>query len=156
MAHSLSLSLLCLPIWAVLHYLYMYMVALLALRILYVVALVCFVFVPWFFPSCILRHARRQGDIYFPCPADHDQDGQPYPVDPYSATCDDHAYIHTYIHIKRSNSLILIIEQRRQNFPKCAHDYRTLDLEYHAFVIKGDFLLKCVQQNAIPQNLVFT
>ena len=50
-AHSLSLSLLCLPIWAVLHYIYMYMVAFLALRILYVVAtLVCFVFVPWFSP----------------------------------------------------------------------------------------------------------
>ena len=46
----LSLSLLCLPIWAVLHHLYMYMVAFLALRILYVVALVCFVFVPWLFP----------------------------------------------------------------------------------------------------------
>ena len=33
----LSLSLLSLPIWAVLHHLYMYMVAFLALRILYVV-----------------------------------------------------------------------------------------------------------------------
>ena len=40
----LSLSLLCLPIWAVLHHLYMYMVAFLALRILYVLALVCFCF----------------------------------------------------------------------------------------------------------------
>ena len=40
----LSLSLLCLPIWAVLHHLYMYMVAFLALRILYVVALDCFCF----------------------------------------------------------------------------------------------------------------
>ena len=40
----LSLSLLCLPIWAVLHHLYMYMVAFLALRILYVVALVRFCF----------------------------------------------------------------------------------------------------------------
>ena len=49
-AHSLSLSLLCLPIWVVLHYLYMYMVAFLALRVL-VVAMVCFVFVPRFFPS---------------------------------------------------------------------------------------------------------
>ena len=46
----LSLSLLCLPIWAVLHhYLYMYMVAFLALRILYVVALVCFCFCPLVF-----------------------------------------------------------------------------------------------------------
>ena len=50
-AHSLSLSLLCLPIWVVLHYLHMYMVAFLALRVLYVAALVCFVFFPWFFPS---------------------------------------------------------------------------------------------------------
>ena len=46
----LSLSLLSLPIWAVLHHIYMYMVAFLALRILYVVALVCFLFfVPCFF-----------------------------------------------------------------------------------------------------------
>ena len=36
----------------------------------------------------ILRHARRQ--CYFPCSADHEQDWQPYPVDPYSDT-----YIHT-------------------------------------------------------------
>ena len=53
----------------------------------------------------ILRHARGQGDIHFPCSADHDQDWQPYPVDPYSSPiyiymiiCDDHTYIyiHTY------------------------------------------------------------
>ena len=46
----------------------------------------------------ILRHARGQGDVHFLCSADHDQDWQPYPVDPYSAICDDHTYIHTYIH----------------------------------------------------------
>ena len=45
----------------------------------------------------ILRHAREQGNIHFPCSADHEQDWQPYPVDPYSAICDDHTYIHTYI-----------------------------------------------------------
>ena len=32
----------------------------------------------------ILRHERRQGDIHFSCSADHVQDWQPYPVDPYS------------------------------------------------------------------------
>ena len=42
----------------------------------------------------ILRHARGQGNINFPCSADHEQDWQPYPVDAYSAICDDHAYIH--------------------------------------------------------------
>ena len=43
----------------------------------------------------ILRHVRGQGKIPFPCSADHGQDWQPYPVDPYSAICDDHTYIHT-------------------------------------------------------------
>ena len=43
----------------------------------------------------ILRHARGQGNVHFPCPADHEQDWQPYPVDPYSAICDDHTYIQT-------------------------------------------------------------
>ena len=33
------------------------------------------------------------GEYYFPCSADHEQDWQPYPVDPYSAICDDHTYI---------------------------------------------------------------
>ena len=45
----------------------------------------------------ILRHARGQGNIHFPCSAEHEQDWQPYPVDPFSAICDDHTYIHTYI-----------------------------------------------------------
>ena len=45
----------------------------------------------------IFRHARGQGNIHFPCSADHEQDWQPYPVDPYSAICDDHTYIHTYM-----------------------------------------------------------
>ena len=44
----------------------------------------------------ILRHGRGQGNIIFPCSADHEQDWQPYPVDPYSAICDDYTYIHTY------------------------------------------------------------
>ena len=41
----------------------------------------------------ILRHARGRGNSNFPCSADHEQDWQPYPVDPYSAICDDHAYM---------------------------------------------------------------
>ena len=45
----------------------------------------------------ILRHARGQGNINFPCSADHEQDWQRYPVDPYFALCDDHTYIQTDI-----------------------------------------------------------
>ena len=45
----------------------------------------------------ILRREWGQGNIFiFPCAVDHEQDWQPYPVDPYSAIRDDHTYIHTY------------------------------------------------------------
>ena len=37
----------------------------------------------------IPRHARGQGNIPFPCSADHEQDWRPYPLDPYSAICDN-------------------------------------------------------------------
>ena len=50
----------------------------------------------------ILRHARGQGNIHLPCSADHEQDWQPYPVDPYSAICDDHTYIHTHTYCLES------------------------------------------------------
>ena len=38
----------------------------------------------------ILRRQRGQGNIHFHCSADHEQDWQPYPVDQYSAICNDH------------------------------------------------------------------
>ena len=39
----------------------------------------------------------------FSCSAGHDQDWQPYPVDPYSAICDvtTHTYIHTWHRMTR-------------------------------------------------------
>ena len=42
----------------------------------------------------ILRHERGQGNTHFACSADHEQDWQPYPVDPYSCYMCDHTYIH--------------------------------------------------------------
>ena len=63
-----------------------------------------------------IRRVRGHGDIYFPCSADHEQDWQPYPVDPYSTICDDHTYIHTYIH--RCDNLIL-----RGLNPECTRDW---------------------------------
>ena len=42
----------------------------------------------------ILRREREQGNGYFPCSADHEQDWQPYPVDSYSCYMCDHTYIH--------------------------------------------------------------
>ena len=40
----------------------------------------------------ILRRERRQENTIFPCSADHVQDWQPYPVDPYSCYMRDHIY----------------------------------------------------------------
>ena len=47
----------------------------------------------------ILRRERGHGKTHFPYLADHEQDWQPYPVDPYLAIIwDDHTtYIHTCI-----------------------------------------------------------
>ena len=42
----------------------------------------------------ILRRERGEGNTNFPCSADHVQDWQPHPVDPYSCYVCDHTYIH--------------------------------------------------------------
>ena len=41
----------------------------------------------------ILRHESGQVNIDFACSADHEQDWQPYPVDPYSCCMCDHTYM---------------------------------------------------------------
>ena len=40
----------------------------------------------------IFMRERGQGNMHFPCSADHEQDRQPDPVDLYSALCDYHTY----------------------------------------------------------------
>ena len=70
----------------------------------------------------ILSHARGQGNIIFPCSADHEQDWQPYPVDPYSAICDDHTYIHTKLRYGCLSD-VCIIGNRRQ----CVIDHRSIN-----------------------------
>ena len=46
----------------------------------------------------ILRHERAwTGKYSFSCSADHVQDWQPYPVDPYSCYMCDHTYMHIYV-----------------------------------------------------------
>ena len=52
----------------------------------------------------ILRHERGQGNINFPCSADHEEDWQPYPVDPYSCYMCDHAYIVLYYTMQSQRS----------------------------------------------------
>ena len=55
----------------------------------------------------ILRRVRGQGNIHFPCSADHEQDCQPYPADPYSAICEDHTYIHTPRKVSKNRLIIM-------------------------------------------------
>ena len=43
-------------------------------------------------PDKILRRERGQGNIHFPCSADHEQDWHPCPVDPYSCYMCDHTF----------------------------------------------------------------
>ena len=44
----------------------------------------------------IVRREREKGNIHFLCSANHEQDWQPYPVDPYSDVFDVHKYTYTY------------------------------------------------------------
>ena len=50
----------------------------------------------------ILKHERGQGNIIFSCSADHVQDWQPYPVDPYSC------YMCVTIHTAQT---VLVVER---------------------------------------------
>ena len=58
----------------------------------------------------ILRHARGQGNINFPCSADHGQDWQPYPVDPYSAICDDHYIQNDVLNLALCTIMLLYLQ----------------------------------------------
>ena len=44
----------------------------------------------------IFRHKHGQGNIHFSCSANHVQDWQPYPVDPYSCYMCDHTSAQQY------------------------------------------------------------
>ena len=82
----------------------------------------------------ILRYVRGQGNIHFPCSADHEQDWQPYPVDPFSTICDDHTYIlpvhtHTRTHTRQAQAqahVLLSLEvQHRASGIRIATDHDT-------------------------------
>ena len=57
----------------------------------------------------ILRREGRHGNIHVPCSADHEEDWQPYPVDPYLLYVMT-IYIHTYItHCSLSRTVLYSI-----------------------------------------------
>ena len=53
----------------------------------------------------ILRRERGRRKTHFLCSADHEQDWQTYPVDPYSAESAEFTYIHTYIHAYNASGI---------------------------------------------------
>ena len=68
----------------------------------------------------ILRHERGQGNIHFPCSAEHEQDWQPYPVDPYSCYMCDHTHrtgLHGDTNIKYYTSRNLTSNKYRVPLP---------------------------------------
>ena len=60
----------------------------------------------------ILRRERGQGNINFPCSADHVQDWQPCPVDPYSCYMCDHIL---YINGNRVNKCMFVCRYAKLN-----------------------------------------
>ena len=59
----------------------------------------------------ILRRERGLGNINFPCSADHEQDWQPYPVDPYSCySCQKNSVLICFFNLAENNT----ITRRRQ------------------------------------------
>ena len=43
----------------------------------------------------IIRRERGQGNIHFPCSADHEQGWQPFPIDLYVCYMCDHTCLHS-------------------------------------------------------------
>ena len=66
----------------------------------------------------ILRHERGQGNTNFPCSADHKQDWQPYPVDPYSAICVTIQTIHTYTTVTENTAVLSYLSEPRTEVAK--------------------------------------
>ena len=57
----------------------------------------------------ILRREREQGNGYFPCSADHEQDWQPYPVDPYSCYVCDYTYMHNIFSLEDGLGTVSVV-----------------------------------------------
>ena len=79
-----------------------------------------------------LRRERGQGNINFPCSADHEQDWQPYPVYPYPCHMCDHTHIPgTYIHYCcRRNDIVVSAGVEVTSETKQKHIYRAINLFY--------------------------
>ena len=60
----------------------------------------------------ILRRERGQGNIIFPCSADHEQDWQPYPVDSYSGYMCAYTVVLANIPLRRFGRSVLTTTEK--------------------------------------------
>ena len=70
----------------------------------------------------ILRH------VHCPCSADHEQDWQPYPVDPYSAICDDHTYSNRVQHGMAQQGMIFDRVELQYHANTAGRPYRIMQI----------------------------
>ena len=80
----------------------------------------------------ILRRERGQGNVYFPCSADHDQDWQPYQVDPYSAIPGMQlTYIHAAMLLLLLSGIIRALEVAMNQSGDDGHKKAAVDFRFH-------------------------
>ena len=60
----------------------------------------------------ILRRERGQQNVHFPCSADHEQDWQPYPVDPLLYVTTIHAHIIHPCYVNKNCLYYLICREK--------------------------------------------
>ena len=97
----------------------------------------------------ILRRGWGQGSIHFPCSAGHEQDWQPYPVDPSRAICDDHTYTRhpfekvTFLGHRKPFRRKSAPLGRRRMIPSCSSKLWDCVYSTH-FVVWGTYCQHCV------------
>ena len=97
-----------------------------------------------------LRRGQGQGNVHFPCSADHERDWQPYPVDPYSAICDDHTLHYKTLRMRNSSTFKVSLEGSIAYVPLCVPVF--------GVSLHGDKCVVSVQYNGgfLPDFLLLT
>ena len=93
----------------------------------------------------ILRRERGQGNICFPCSAGHEQDWQPYPVDPYSCYMCDRTYS-WYVRAQSSSHGRLIVIYRQSSSLQ-------LHLQYLVYGVDGIYVKK---EECVPCKIQYS
>ena len=80
----------------------------------------------------ILRPERGQGNIHFTCSADHEQDWQPYTVNPYSCYMCDHTF---------SSQSVVTIDKKNSSVCVCVFVCVSVFIKLHITAQSGPVIL---------------